>query len=178
MARRNGSRVCLVLDDKGRRKETRTSCTDLTLERCPDGATFVLGGTRGCEPYSANMIATFLREAGSRDVRRAASGPRQQHASQIVAHLMCMGDGGDLRNACAMAFYDDQEGAGRNQTSTTIVGASGGPILRDARAITISPRREPSAAIVKFTNPLTKAYLGLSFLRHMRSGAQQRRGPP
>ena len=157
MARRNGSRVCLVLDDKGRRKETRTSCTDLTLARCPDGATFVLGGARGYEPYSADMIATFAREAGSPDVRKVDFGPRQKHASQTASHLRAMDDDADLRNACAVTFYTTQEDAEGNPISTTIVGASEDPDLRGIRAITILPRHEPSTSSVKYIFPLTKA---------------------
>ena len=157
MVRGGGWRVYLVLDDKGRRLETRTSCTDLTLARCPDGATFVLGGARGYEPYSADMIATFAREAGSPDVRKVAFGSRQQHASPIVSHLRAMDDDADLRGACAMKFYTTQEDAERNPISTTIVGASEDPDLRGIRAITILPRHEPSTPSVKYIFPLTKA---------------------
>ena len=38
MVRGDGRRDYLVLDDKGRHLETRTSCTELTLDRCPERA--------------------------------------------------------------------------------------------------------------------------------------------
>ena len=157
MVRGGGRRVYLFLDDKGRRLETRTSCSDLTLARCPDGATFVLGGTRGYVPYSTDMIATFIRESGSPDLHKVSFGSRQQHASQIVSHLRVMDDEEDLRNARAMTFYTTQEDAERNPISTTIVGASEDPDLRGIRAITILPRHEPSTSSVKYIFPLTKA---------------------
>ena len=85
--RGDGRRLYLALDDQGRHLATRATCSDATLARRPESATFVLGGTRVYAPYSADMIAGFIRDGGSGDVRKVAFGSRQQHASQFASRL-------------------------------------------------------------------------------------------
>ena len=127
MVRGDGRRIYLVLDEKGRRLETMTSCEEPTPDRCPEGATFAHGGARWCAPYISDMIATLARVGGSADVRRVAPGPHQQHDAEIAPHLGASGGDADLRNACAMTFCTTEEGAERNPISTTMVGAEKGP---------------------------------------------------
>ena len=149
MVRGDGRRLYLALDDKGSHLATRATCAGKTLARCPESATFVVGGTRGYTPYSADMIAMFIRDGGSDDVHKVAFGSRQQHASQIVSHLRTMGDDSDLRNACAMTFYTTDEDQERHPIVTTIVGADKGPGLRGICAITILPTQESVTCSVK-----------------------------
>ena len=145
--RDGGRRLYLVLDDKGAHLETRQTCSAPTLARCPRCATFVLGGTRGYSPYTADAVATFIREGGSTDVYKVAFGSRQQHASQIVSHLRAMDDDSDLRNACALTFYTKPGDAEMNTVMAEIVGADAD--LQGLRRITILPTQSPPTTEVK-----------------------------
>ena len=95
----------LVFDDKGVPLSTRRNASAAEMGSCPGIATFVIGGTKGFQPYTARSLAAFLSDAGAEHVAIAALGKEQQHASSVAAHLQLMNDVGDLRNACACTFY-------------------------------------------------------------------------
>ena len=71
----------------------------------PKIATFVIGGAKGFLPYTDSNIASYIRDAGANRVETVAVGKDKHHAATIAVHRKLMNDVGDMRNACACAFY-------------------------------------------------------------------------